>query len=84
MNRRIILASQSKQRLKLLEVALPSPIEVLPANLDEQAVPFSNQYDKAEKIALAKAQKIAKKEQDAIIIAADTFCYLQNRILEKP
>lgn len=83
MNRKIILASQSKQRFNLLK-ALSLPIEVLPADIDEQAVPFINQYDKAEKIALAKAEKIAKKYKDAIIIAADTFCYLQGKILEKP
>lgn len=83
MNRRIILASQSKQRLNLLRT-LPLPIEVIPANINEQAVPFTDQYDKAEKIALAKAQKIASNQPDAIIIAADTFCYLEGRILEKP
>ncbi len=83
MNRRIILASQSKQRLNLLRT-LPLPIEVIPANINEQAVPFTDQYDKAEKIALAKAQKVASNQPDAIIIAADTFCYLEGRILEKP
>lgn len=83
MNRRIILASQSKQRLNLLRT-LPLPIEVIPANINEQAIPFTDQYDKAEKIALAKAQKVASNQPDAIIIAADTFCYLEGRILEKP
>mgnify|MGYP000877815503 CR=1 FL=1 len=84
MPRKIILASQSKQRLKLLKAAISLPIEVFPADLDEQAVPFIDQYDKAEKIALAKAEKIAANYKEAIIIAADTFCYLQGRILEKP
>jgi len=83
MNRRIILASQSKQRFNLLK-AVFSEIEVEPADLDEQAVSFSNQYDKAEKIALAKAQKVAKNYANAIVVAADTFCYLHGRILEKP
>lgn len=83
MNRKIILASQSKQRFNLLK-ALSLPIEALPADIDEQAVPFTNQYDKAEKIALAKAQKVALKYENAIIVAADTFCYVQGKILEKP
>ncbi len=83
MNRRIILASQSKQRLNLLK-AVFSEVEVEPANLDESAVPFSNQYNKAEQIALAKALKVARSHSDAIVVAADTFCYLQGRILEKP
>lgn len=84
MPRKIILASQSKQRFNLLKASLSLPIEVLPADIDEQAVPFIDQYDKAEKIALAKAQKVAKEVQNEIVIAADTFCYLQGRILEKP
>jgi septum formation protein len=84
MPRKIILASQSKQRFNLLKASLSSPIEVCPADLDEQAVPFINQYDKAEKIALAKAFKVAPNYPGAIIIAADTFCYVQGKILEKP
>lgn len=84
MPRKIILASQSKQRFNLLKASLSSPIEVCPADLDEQAVPFVNQYDKAEKIALAKAKKVATNYKDMIIVAADTFCYVQGKILEKP
>lgn len=83
MPKRIILASQSKQRLKILQT-LALPIEIIPADIDEQAVPFVNQYDKAERIALAKANKIASNQPNAVIIAADTFCYFDGRILEKP
>lgn len=83
MNRKIVLASSSKQRLNILK-ALPLTIEVRAAEIDEQAVPFLDQYDKAEQIALAKAKKVASFYQDAIIVAADTFCFLQGRILEKP
>jgi septum formation protein len=83
MYRKIILASQSKQRLNILRT-LALPIDVMPSNINEQAVPFTDQYDKAEKIALAKAKKIALNQPDAIIIAADTFCYFKDRILEKP
>lgn len=83
MNRKIVLASGSKQRLNILK-ALPLTVEVQAADIDEQAVPFQDQYDKAEQIALAKAKKVAADYPDAIILAADTFCFLQGRILEKP
>lgn len=83
MPKEIILASQSRQRLNLLKT-LDFAIEVKPANIDEQAVPFTDQYDKAERIALAKAEKIAQQQKDAVIVAADTFCYLNGKILEKP
>lgn len=80
---KIILASQSRQRFNLVRT-LPFPIEVVPANIDEQAIAFIDQYEKAEKIALAKAKKVAENYPDSVIIAADTFCFLNNRILEKP
>lgn len=83
MNRKIILASSSKQRLNILK-PLPFEVKVHPAEIDEQAVPFRDQYDKAEQIALAKAKKVAACYEDAIVVAADTFCFLQGRILEKP
>jgi septum formation protein len=83
MTRKIILASQSKQRLNLLQTISPL-IVAMPAHIDEQSVSFVNPYDKAEKIALAKAAKIALTQSDAVIIAGDTFCYLEGRILEKP
>jgi septum formation protein len=80
---KIILASQSKQRLDILRT-LGLPIKVIPAYIDEKAVPYSDRYDKALQIALAKAQKVASKQKNAIVVAADTFCYLKGRILEKP
>jgi len=80
---KIILASQSRQRLNILRT-LNLPIEVIPAHIDEKLVPYSDPYDKAEQIALAKAKKVASKQSEAIVIAADTFCYLKGRILEKP
>ncbi len=80
---KIVLASQSRQRLNILKT-LNWPIEVIPADIDEQAIAFLNQYDKAERIALAKATKVATNHQNDLIVAADTFCYLEGKILEKP
>lgn len=80
----LILASSSKQRQAIL-ATLGIPFQIQPADIDEQAVPFQDQYDKAQAIALAKAQAVAARCTTAsIVIAADTFCYLQGRILEKP
>lgn len=79
-----ILASQSPQRARLL-ATLPYQFKIIPANLDEAAVIFKNPRDKAKKIALAKAKKVAKSVcGEAIIIAADTFCVCQSKIMEKP
>jgi septum formation protein len=83
MQRKIILASQSRQRFNLVKT-LPLEIEVLPADIDEQAIPFSNASDKAARISQAKAEKIALDFPEAIVLAADTFALCEGKILEKP
>jgi septum formation protein len=79
-----ILASQSPQRVKLL-ATLPYNFKSFPAAIDEAKVPYKNPKDKAKRIALAKAEAVAKQiKGEAIIIAADTFCLCKGQILEKP
>lgn len=79
---RIILASASVQRKKLLE-ALNLPFEIIAAHIDEQAIRDPDLKKQALLLARAKADAVAAREQ-GIIIAADTFCVYQNKILEKP
>jgi septum formation protein len=79
-----ILASQSPQRARLLET-LPYRFKVFPADIDESAIKFKNPRDKAKKIALAKAKAVLEKVSgEAMVVAADTFCLCQGKILEKP
>lgn len=79
----LVLASQSAQRLKIIQT-LSLPVTILPANIDEKAVPFTSPEQKAANIAAAKARKILSLRPQALIIAADTFCVCRNKILEKP
>lgn len=81
--REIVLASGSKQRRVLFET-LGLPFKMVPADLDEKAVPFSDLKSRAEKIARAKAELVAKDHPQAIVIAADTYCVQGDQILEKP
>lgn len=81
--RRIILASGSKQR-KLLFETLGLEFEIIPADIDEKAVPYSDLKTRAANIARAKAEIVAKNNPDAIVIAADTYCVQGDRALEKP
>lgn len=81
--RTVILASQSKQRKEMMK-ALGIPFEVKPAHIDEKVIRDTNLLVRAEKIARAKAEKIAKEHQDAIVIAADTFNAIREFVLEKP
>lgn len=81
--REIILASGSKQRRLLFET-LGIPFKIVPADLDEKAIPFTDLKSRAENIARAKAELVAKDYPEAIIIAADTYCVQKNQALEKP
>lgn len=79
---KIILASGSLQRKNLFAV-LNIPFEVIPADIDERAIREDDLKKQAEKIARAKAEKVAS-ENVGIIISADTFVVLDNKVLEKP
>lgn len=79
----LILASQSPQRQKLL-ATLGIDFTVVPADIDEKSVADNRLEFRAQSIALAKAQKVATVYPEAIILAADTFTVLNNKIFEKP
>lgn len=83
LNMPIILASNSPRRQELLaglgfefEVKVASTREVFPEHLASQDVP--------EFLARKKALAIASKEQNSLIIAADTVVILDHTILGKP
>lgn len=79
---RIILASNSTSR-KLAMEGLHIPFEVIPSNIDEKQIRDPNPEKLAEMLARAKGEFVAKNE-DGIIISADTFCTINQTILEKP
>lgn len=79
---RVILASNSTSRKQALE-GLHIPFEVIPSNIDEKQIRDPDPVVLAEKLARAKGEFIAQKE-GGIIISADTFCTVNNAILEKP
>lgn len=82
MNQKIILASGSRQR-KLIMDSLGIPYTVIPADIDEKAIRDEDLKLRAEKIARAKAEKVAM-ENEGIVIAADTFACCNGKVLEKP
>ncbi|MCX6705589.1 MAG: Maf family protein [Candidatus Woesebacteria bacterium] len=82
MKTKIILASGSKQR-KMMMDALGISFVVIPADINEKEIRDENLELRAEKIARAKAEEVAKKHH-GIIISADTFSTCNGKILEKP
>ena len=79
---KIILASGSKQR-KIMMDALGIPCVAIPADIDEKSIRDQDFKIRAEKIARAKAEKVAEGNR-GIIISADTFSTCEGKVLEKP
>lgn len=81
--RKIILASRSTARRQiLLEAGLN--LDVKFADIDETRLPKEPVSKYSIRIALAKAQKIASGEDNAIVIGVDTVIALGDRIYGKP
>jgi septum formation protein len=79
----IILASTSPRRKVLLEkLGLDFIIE--PSNYEEVMDPQINPFDLAKKLSFGKANEVALKHTNSIVIGADTFISFENKVLGKP
>jgi septum formation protein len=86
---RLILASQSESRRALLTAA-GMIFETLPARLDEDAVKLAARADGAPADAAAlmlaglKAERIARRHPDALVIGADQILVCNGEWFDKP
>jgi septum formation protein len=80
---RVILASQSPRRRDLLNL-IGIAHTVCPADIDETPRPGESPIACVERLARAKARRIATGEPDALVIAADTIVVIDDHILNKP
>jgi septum formation protein len=80
---RLVLASASPRRLDLLERIGVKPDAVVPADVDESVPKGELPRDHALRLAREKAQAVAAKEPDALVLAADTVVAVGRRILPK-
>lgn len=80
---RVILASQSPRRTELLRV-IGLAHEVRPADVDESQFPDEEPVVHAERLARAKAAKLAASFPDSVVIGADTIVVLDGQVLGKP
>lgn len=83
MKRKIILASSSKQRKKLLEI-IGLDFKIEKSDYIEDMTEKIPAHKLAQKLALGKAQDVAKKHRNAIVIGADSFVILGKNFLGKP
>lgn len=81
---RLILASGSWGRKWLMEQA-GYPFEILPANIDEPTeARLGDCRHYVGELAWLKAEAVAPKFNDAVIIAADTVGWLHGKVVGKP
>lgn len=79
----IILASQSPRRRELL-AHIVDTFEVMPSDYDEKFDNSRPAEDVAIELALGKANDVAAKHPNAIVIGADTFVVIDDRQVGKP
>ncbi|MHC4331976.1 MAG: Maf family protein, partial [Planctomycetota bacterium] len=81
----LILASASPRRRQLLAEA-GYKFTVVESDVDESTFPVEGVAvrEYAERLALAKADNIARKYPDSLVIGADTVVDCQGRIIGKP
>ncbi len=79
-----ILASASSRRLDLLTQIGRIPDAVVPADVDETLQCDEAPQKLAERLALAKANVVAEKHPNDIVLAADTVVACGRRVLAKP
>ena len=86
MERQLILASASPRRRELLE-KLDIRFEIRPAFVDESPLPGEDASTYPLRTAVKKAMAVAEhlgKEEEALVVAADTVVVIDDDILGKP
>lgn len=83
MRKNIILASKSPRRKQLLRKIVKS-FKVIPSNINESKVKAKSPEALAVKTAILKAEAIAQKHKNSIVIGADTIVVLGKKIIGKP
>ncbi len=80
---RLILASASPRRRELL-TNLNFPFEVVPADIDESFTAEENPFDLVRRLSIGKAEAVAARHPDALVLAADTVVVFRDEVLGKP
>ena len=80
---KLILASNSKWRKEILDMA-KLQYTAISSDVDESTVEYTNPRDYVEKLSKLKAENVATKVEEGIIIASDTIGYMNDEKFEKP
>lgn len=83
MKRKLILASGSPYRRALLE-KLGLPFDVVSPDVDETPLPGEKPQAMVERLALLKAQTVARTHPGTLVIGSDQAAVLDDKIIGKP
>jgi septum formation protein len=81
--RRLVLASTSPYRRELL-ARLRLPFDVVAPHVDEHVGPGETAAATATRLALAKAEAVAARHPEAVVIGSDQVAELDGRVIGKP
>ncbi|HEY1741075.1 MAG TPA: Maf family protein [Acidimicrobiia bacterium] len=79
----LVLASQSPRRADLLR-SIGLTFDVVPADIDETRRHDEPAVEYVERLAREKAERIAARRTDAVVLAADTCVAIDDDVLGKP
>lgn len=80
---RIVLASASPRRADIMRQIGLDP-EVTPADVDEAYLPGETPAGHVERLARAKAETVARRVPEALVVGGDTVVVLDGEVLAKP
>ena len=80
---RLILASASRGRRMLME-EWGVPFEVMVSDVEEPVDGFNNPRTFVQEVSFSKAQAVANRIEEGIIVAADTIGWMDGKPLLKP
>ena len=79
----LVLASSSPRRVELLALVGFTPDTIDPADIDETPRKDETPRRLAQRLAVTKAQVVAERHPDAVVLAADTVVAVGRRFLVK-
>lgn len=79
----LVLASASPRRIELLALIGITPDRIDPADIDETPLRDETPPRLAARLARSKAEVVAARSPDAVVLAADTVVAVGRRFLEK-
>ena len=80
---KLVLASGSPRRAEILERA-GWPHEIIVAGIDETVLPNEEPAAYVQRLARSKAEAVANRLSEGVVLGADTTVFVANEILGQP